>query len=78
MSDPYLPELSTPVIKTSDEIDTDINHKQLKELKSDLRDQVITQLRTPTRRTGPRKGAIRNDPCPCGSGRKYKKCCINK
>jgi uncharacterized protein YchJ len=20
----------------------------------------------------------RNDPCPCGSGRKYKKCCINK
>lgn len=20
----------------------------------------------------------RNDPCPCGSGRKYKRCCINK
>ncbi|TCK98717.1 SEC-C motif-containing protein [Natranaerovirga hydrolytica] len=20
----------------------------------------------------------RNDPCPCGSGQKYKKCCINK
>lgn len=20
----------------------------------------------------------RNDPCPCGSGKKYKKCCINK
>lgn len=20
----------------------------------------------------------RNDPCPCGSGRKYKKCCMNK
>ena len=20
----------------------------------------------------------RNDPCPCGSGRKFKKCCINK
>ncbi|WP_206738062.1 SEC-C metal-binding domain-containing protein [Fictibacillus sp. S7] len=19
----------------------------------------------------------RNDPCPCGSGNKYKKCCIN-
>ena len=19
----------------------------------------------------------RNDPCPCGSGRKYKKCCLN-
>lgn len=27
------------------------------------------------RRSGPRVG--RNDPCPCGSGRKYKKCCLN-
>lgn len=25
---------------------------------------------------GPKPG--RNDPCPCGSGRKYKKCCLNK
>lgn len=24
------------------------------------------------------KGVGRNDPCPCGSGRKYKKCCIGK
>ena len=24
-------------------------------------------------RTGPKTG--RNDPCPCGSGRKYKRCC---
>jgi preprotein translocase subunit SecA len=28
------------------------------------------------RRTGPRVG--RNDPCPCGSGKKYKKCCMAK
>ena len=20
----------------------------------------------------------RNDPCPCGSGKKYKRCCMNK
>ena len=20
----------------------------------------------------------RNDPCPCGSGKKYKKCCLRK
>ena len=26
--------------------------------------------------TGPRTG--RNDPCPCGSGKKYKKCCLRK
>ncbi len=27
----------------------------------------------PIRREGPKIG--RNDPCPCGSGKKYKKCC---
>ena len=27
----------------------------------------------PVRRAGPKVG--RNDPCPCGSGKKYKKCC---
>lgn len=24
------------------------------------------------------KDVGRNDPCPCGSGKKYKQCCINK
>jgi uncharacterized protein YchJ len=24
------------------------------------------------------KGVNRNDTCPCGSGKKYKKCCLNK
>jgi len=28
------------------------------------------------RRSGPKVG--RNSPCPCGSGKKYKKCCLNK
>lgn len=30
-------------------------------------------LRAPLRRDAPRVG--RNDPCPCGSGKKFKKCC---
>jgi len=30
----------------------------------------------PKRRAAPKVG--RNDPCPCGSGKKYKKCCGNK
>jgi hypothetical protein len=30
-----------------------------------------------TRPQGPHKVG-RNGPCPCGSGRKYKKCCLNK
>ncbi|MFV0421176.1 preprotein translocase subunit SecA [Oleidesulfovibrio sp.] len=29
--------------------------------------------KTPARRAAPKVG--RNDPCPCGSGKKYKKCC---
>lgn len=29
----------------------------------------------PVRRAQPRVG--RNDPCPCGSGKKYKKCCLH-
>ncbi len=37
------------------------------------------EFRVPAARLGPpsliRGGAGRNDPCPCGSGRKYKRCC---
>ena len=28
------------------------------------------------KRSEPKVG--RNDPCPCGSGKKFKKCCMNK
>jgi len=35
----------------------------------------IGQLRQPVRA---KKTAGRNDPCPCGSGQKYKRCCLNK
>ncbi len=34
------------------------------------------QLQTPPRQAAPKHDAVgRNDPCPCGSGKKYKKCC---
>jgi preprotein translocase subunit SecA len=32
-----------------------------------------TVKKEPVRRSSPKVG--RNDPCPCGSGKKYKKCC---
>jgi len=32
-----------------------------------------TERKKPVRRTQKKIG--RNDPCPCGSGKKYKKCC---
>jgi Mlc titration factor MtfA (ptsG expression regulator) len=28
--------------------------------------------------TKPIRDLQRNDPCPCGSGKKFKKCCMNK
>jgi uncharacterized protein len=40
-----------------------------------LATNVKTHRRTPIR-SGPKIG--RNDPCPCGSGLKYKKCCLDK
>ncbi len=35
--------------------------------------EVVSE--TATYHSGPKIG--RNDPCPCGSGKKYKKCCLN-
>ena len=37
-------------------------------------EQLMQQLRAAEIRELPKAG--RNDPCPCGSGRKYKKCCL--
>ena len=34
------------------------------------------KLSFPSSNSEPKVG--RNDPCPCGSGKKYKKCCLNK
>jgi hypothetical protein len=35
--------------------------------------EPVPRLTTPIVRTG--RKVVRNDPCPCGSGKKYKKCC---
>ncbi len=39
----------------------------------DVAASSLFQRQQPIRRTGPNAG--RNEPCPCGSGKKYKKCC---
>ena len=49
------------------------------ELPEDDEPQLVSLLRgrrsrTVTVRSGPKVG--RNDPCPCGSGRKHKRCCM--
>jgi preprotein translocase subunit SecA len=40
---------------------------------SQAADAVEEQAKAKPVRTGPKVG--RNDPCPCGSGKKYKQCC---
>jgi SEC-C motif len=48
-------------------------HKKMRAIYAHCREREIQALR---RR---RIGAVgRNDPCPCGSGKKYKKCCMGK
>ena len=38
--------------------------------------RTIRQGPAPVKSSGPKVG--RNDPCPCGSGKKYKHCCLAK
>jgi preprotein translocase subunit SecA len=40
---------------------------------SEAAEPAVAEESEPVRREGPKVG--RNDPCPCGSGKKYKKCC---
>ena len=39
-------------------------------------DKQISTIGSPSNQAGRKTG--RNDPCPCGSGRKYKKCCLGR
>jgi hypothetical protein len=49
------------------------HHKVRSESHDDLSIRPAFPRREPERRADPKVGA--NDPCPCGSGKKYKKCC---
>jgi len=44
-----------------------------KQIRHDLREEGADADSTTVTRQSPRVG--RNDPCPCGSGRKFKQCC---
>lgn len=47
-------------------------------LSSEKRDEITREFNQSKIFTHEDKKIGRNDPCPCGSGKKYKKCCINK
>jgi len=50
------------------------------EVAAQWRDQSLEQQMPPERATDAQQSIKpgRNDPCPCGSGLKYKKCCLGK
>ena len=48
------------------------------EILSDEQRKSITKTYNATKTIVKDKKIGRNDPCPCGSGRKYKQCCLNK
>ena len=49
------------------------NARQQSEQQAKMEKQLEQSIRTPQVREMPKVG--RNDPCPCGSGKKYKQCC---
>lgn len=78
-ADPLQPEInidSFPYVP-----DAKIVHKmqtlvQQKQEEAKERERLAQEPKQPYRREEPRVG--RNDPCPCGSGKKYKKCHMGK
>lgn len=44
--------------------------------RAEFRERTIPPAKAGGAQANPKTG--RNDPCPCGSGRKYKKCCLGK
>lgn len=47
-------------------------------LSKEKRDEITREFNQSKIFTHDDEKVGRNDPCPCGSGKKYKKCCINK
>lgn len=76
------PEIKKRLIDVAKRMEKDgVNFKSIRQMKKWMKDHEAElraeQGNTPKVETvvheGPRIG--RNDPCPCGSGKKYKKCC---
>lgn len=72
---PFEPEFSTYVPSQAivEKMEALVN--QRKEFIAE-RERLASMPKVPYVRDEPRVG--RNDPCPCGSGKKYKKCCMAK
>lgn len=64
-------------------METDATHQHIERMEAELlhrkarlNNPFSAKSPTPFKQSAPKPG--RNDPCPCGSGIKYKKCCLQK
>jgi len=78
-----IPEMPDILRKRKEQEERQIaREKELSELASNYRRNKAQRTLenggkvVPFKRDSPKVG--RNEPCPCGSGKKYKKCCLNK
>jgi preprotein translocase subunit SecA len=62
-------------VESDEELELKSQNTELKEERRDIFNENSQEdnKKSPIKRDTPKVG--RNDPCPCGSGKKYKKCC---
>jgi len=65
-------ELSQKNYQSKESMETAIQNNQMKQLE----ELAQTWKKAHTQKVREHKKIGRNDPCPCGSGKKYKNCCL--
>jgi len=78
-----IPEMPDILRKRKEQVERqNTRRKELNELAANYKNNKVqgtfenSGKVLPFKRNSPKVG--RNEPCPCGSGKKYKKCCLNK
>ena len=65
--------LVTEALSKPNMTEKEMLRERLRDIKADVNSNIIVDSGPAV--TSPKVG--RNEPCPCGSGKKYKKCCLN-
>lgn len=68
----------TPDHNNLPEIEPDFFQAQAESLLETMMDDAAEEKMTQGYRVSERRKIGRNEPCPCGSNKKFKKCCIHK
>ncbi len=76
ISERYNYYISTWLNYTDDDDLQDYNKKERDD--DELNEYISQEMRKLVPLPGEKPNVGRNDPCPCGSGKKYKKCCLGK